>query len=58
MRLRKENILWNVLLGSGVYLLDSLRERLGEGISDLSERARDSYSEAARRASRATDVIQ
>jgi len=57
MRLRKENILWNVLLGSGVYLLDSLRDRLSEGIDDISGRARDTYSEAAKRASRASDVI-
>jgi hypothetical protein len=58
MRLRKENILWNVLLGSGVYLLDSLRDRLSEGFDDISDRARDTYSEASRRASRASDVIR
>lgn len=58
MRLRKENILWNVLLGSGVYLLDSLRDRISEGIGDIGDRARDTYDEAARRASRATDVIR
>lgn len=58
MRLRKENILWNVLLGSGVYLLDSLRERLSEGIDDISDRARGTYSEASRRVSRASDVIR
>jgi len=58
MRLRKENILWNVLLGSGVYLLDSLRDRLSDGIDDLSDRARDTYSEASRRVSRASDVIR
>jgi hypothetical protein len=58
MRLRKENILWNVLLGSGVYLLDSLRDRLSEGFDDISDRARDTYGEASRRASRATEVIR
>ena len=58
MKMRKENILWNVLLGSGVYLLDSLRDRLSEGIDDLSDRARDTYSEASRRVSRASDVIR
>lgn len=58
MRLRKENILWNVLLGTGVYLLDSLRDRVSESIGDIGERARDTYDEAARRASRATDVIR
>jgi hypothetical protein len=58
MKLRKENVLWNVLIGTGVYLLDSLRDRLSEGIDDISERARDTYDEGARRVSRATDVIR
>jgi hypothetical protein len=58
MRLRKENILWNVLLGTGVYLLDSLRDRVAEGVDDLSGRARDTYSEASRRVSRASDAIR
>lgn len=58
MRLRKENLLWNALLGTSVYLLDSLRHRLTEGMEDLSDRARDTYSEASRRVSRASDVIR
>jgi|SRR5579864_3128387 len=58
MRLRKENILWNVLLGTGVYLIDSLRDRLAEGVDDISDRARDTYSEASKRVSRASDVIR
>ena len=35
MRLRREKILWNALLGTSVYLLDSLRNRLSEGVDDL-----------------------
>jgi hypothetical protein len=58
MRLRRENLLWNVLLGSSVYLLDSLRDRLSSGIEDISDRARDTYSEASRRVNRASDVIR
>jgi hypothetical protein len=58
MRLRKENILWNVLLGTGVYLLDSVREKLSDGIDDLSGRARETYGEASRRVSRASNVIR
>jgi len=58
MRLRKENILWNVLLGTGVYLIDSLRNRLTEGFDDVSDRARDTYTEASRRVSRASDAIR
>lgn len=58
MRLRKENILWNVLLGTGVYLIDSLRDRLSDSIDDIGDRARDTYGEASRRVSRASDVIR
>lgn len=58
MRLRKERMLWNLLLGTGVYLLDSLRDRLTEGIGDMGERARESYGEASRRVSRASDAMR
>lgn len=58
MKMRRENLLWNVLLGSGVYLLDSLRNRFAEGTEDLSDRLRDTYSEASRRVNRASDVIR
>jgi hypothetical protein len=46
------------MLGTGVYLLDSLRDRLSEGFSDIGDRARDTYSEASRRVGRASDVIR
>ncbi len=58
MKLRKEKVLWNVLLGTSVYLLDSLRGRLNEGIDDISDRARETYGEASRRAARAAEVIR
>ncbi len=58
MRMRKEKLLWNVLLGTSVYLLDSLRARLAEGAEDLTDRARDTYGEASRRVSRASNVIR
>lgn len=58
MRLRKENILWNVLLGTGVYLLDSLRGRMVEGVEDIGGRARETYGEASRRFSRASEAIR
>jgi YtxH-like protein len=57
MKLRKENILSNLLVGASVYLLDSLRNRLSEGIEDVSQKARDTYEEASKRAGRASDVI-
>jgi hypothetical protein len=62
MKLRKEKILSNVLLGTGLYLLDSLCDRLSDGVGDFSERARsraqDIYKTASERASRASDVIR
>ena len=58
MKMRKEKMLWNLLLGTGVYLLDSLRERAGDSLEDLTGRARETYSEASRRASRATDALR
>jgi|SRR5215469_10606323 len=57
MRLRRENILWNLLLGTGVYLLDSLRDRMVDGVEDIRGRARDTYGEASRRVSRASEAI-
>lgn len=58
MRTRKENLLWNVLLGTSVYLLDSLRGRLSDSVDDFTDRARDTYSEASRRVTRASDAIR
>jgi hypothetical protein len=58
MGTKKENLLWNVLLGTSVYLLDSLRGRFSDSVEDISDRARDTYSEASRRVSRASDVIR
>jgi hypothetical protein len=58
MRMRRERILWNLLLGTGVYLLDSLRDRLSEGVEEFGERAREGYGEARRRVGRASGVIR
>jgi YtxH-like protein len=58
MRQRKEKMLWNLLIGTGVYLLESLRERAGDTLEDLSGRARETYGEASRRAGRATDALR
>ena len=58
MKMRKENILWNVLLGSGVYLLDSMRDRLSNVADDSRGAARETYGEASRRVGRATNAIR
>jgi hypothetical protein len=49
MRFRKENVLLDLLLGAGVFLLDSLRERIPDA-DDLSEQAKDRYSDLRHKA--------
>src|SRR5689334_14317486 len=69
MKLRKEKILLDVLLGTGLYLLDSVRDRVSDNVegwsdrahdrySDLRGRAKDAYSTASERLSRASDVLR
>ncbi len=58
MRSRKDKVLMNILLGTGVYLLDSWRNRMGGTVDDLRSRAQDTYETAADRVSRASDVIR
>jgi hypothetical protein len=55
---RKDKVLMNILLGTGVYLLDSWRNRMGGTVEDFKSRAQDTYETAADRVSRATDVIR
>jgi hypothetical protein len=58
MKLRKKRILTNVILGAGLYLLDSMRDHLSDGVEELRDRARGTYHTASDRVSRATDVIR
>jgi gas vesicle protein len=69
MKLRKEKILLNVLLGAGFYLLDSLRDRVSDNVEDwgekarhrygdLRDRAKDVYSTASERFDRVNDAIR
>src|SRR5437867_4630767 len=57
MRRRKQNILLNLLLGTGADLLYSKRHQLGD-IEDLRDRARESYETASRRVGRASDAVR
>ena len=57
MRRRKQNILLNLLLGTGAYLLYSKRHQLGD-IEDLRDRARESYETVSRRIGRASDALR
>jgi gas vesicle protein len=69
MKSRKENILMNVLLGTGLYLLDSMRDRFADSVEefrgrtketyeDLRSKAKDGYETATERVSRATDALR
>ncbi len=57
MSSRKKTLL-NVLLGTGLYLLEPVRERLAENFENVTSRARDTYDEASDRLGRAGDVIR
>ena len=65
MKSRKDKVLLNLLLGTGIYLLESMRGRMGGTVDDLRSkaedlrsRAQDTYETASDRVSRAADVIR
>ena len=58
MRLCKKTIPTSVLLGAGLYLLDSMRDRLSDGVEELRDWARGTYHTASDRVNRASDVIR
>ena len=51
MRRDTKNQLLKVLLGTGLYLLDPVRDRIADKISDIGERAKDTYDETVDRVS-------
>jgi gas vesicle protein len=57
MRPRKQNILLDLLLGAGAYLLDSMHHEVGD-IEDLGDRATHCYKAASRRIGRASEAIR
>jgi gas vesicle protein len=50
MKLKKEKILFNVMMGAGLYLLDSLRDRLADNLDDINDKAHDRYGDLKDRA--------
>jgi hypothetical protein len=46
-----------VLLGTGLYLLDPVRDRIAETVSDFGDRAKDTYESAADRLGDIRDSI-
>ena len=54
----KKRALFGVLLSTGLYLLDNLRERLPDNVENIKGRARERYETASDRLGRATDVLR
>ena len=57
MKFKKREAL-GVLLSTGLYLLDNLRERLPDDLENIKGRARETYETAAGRLGRATDALR
>ena len=49
---------FNMLMGTGLYLLDPLRNRLADRLDDLNDRAQDTYATASDRLGRASRVMR
>ena len=58
MRFRKREPLLDILLGTGLYLFDNLRERLPDNMDDIKGRARESFQTASNRQGRATNALR
>jgi hypothetical protein len=58
MKFKKKELLLGVLLGAGLNLLNSLRERLPDNLDDIKTRVRETYGTASDRVSRASDVLR
>lgn len=57
MRLRRREPLLDVLLSTGLHLIDSLRDRLPDDVDKIRERVRDTYDTASHRVNRATNAF-
>jgi hypothetical protein len=57
MKSKKRESLLGVLLSTGLYLLDNLRERVPDNMDDIKDRARETYETASERLGRATDAL-
>jgi hypothetical protein len=58
MKFKKQEPLLSVLLGTGLYLIDTLRERLPDNMDDIKGRARETYETASDRLGRATNALR
>jgi hypothetical protein len=57
MKFKKPDLL-SVLLGTGLYLVDNLRERLPDNMDEIKGRARETYETASDRLGRATNALR
>jgi YtxH-like protein len=57
MKFKKRAVL-GVLLSTGLYLLDNLRERMPDNIDDIRAGAREKYQTASDRPGRAADALR
>jgi YtxH-like protein len=57
MKFKKRAVL-GVLLSTGLYLLDNLRERMPDNIDDVKAGAREKYQTASDRLGRAADALR
>ena len=55
---RTDKILFNLMLRTGSYLLESMRNRMSDSVDDVKSRAYDTYDIASDRVRRAADVIR
>ncbi|HET7206239.1 MAG TPA: hypothetical protein VFI95_06630 [Terriglobales bacterium] len=53
----RDNLL-KALLGTGLYMLDPLRERLADRINDVTSKAQDTYDDAVDRVSDISDRLR
>ena len=58
MKFKKKELLFGILLGAGLNLLNSLREHLPDNVDDIKTRVRDTYDTAYDRVSRAGDALR
>jgi hypothetical protein len=58
MKFKKRELLLGVLMGTGLNLLNSLREHLPDNVDDIRDAVRDTYATASNRVSRATDALR
>ena len=57
MKFKKRDLV-NVLLGTGLYLVENLREHLPDNMADIKGRARETYETASDRLGRATNALR